>query len=135
MSYARGTPAGPLGFECTQYKQTARLSMERIRRKALLSFGSDLKDLEDCFGPFSFESALQKRIQKNPDLFEGVVVCIYESFMMFRGGTRKYETTFVKHNLKLVHKCGFRFSCAPSENAELLAQRRKNEVLGPRFQK
>jgi len=31
---------GPLGFECSQHRQTPRPSIERIRRKALLPFGS-----------------------------------------------------------------------------------------------
>jgi hypothetical protein len=35
--------------------------------------------------------------------------------MQFSG---KSETTFVKQNRKLVHKCGFRFSGRASEQAE-----------------
>ena len=33
-------PLGPLGFECAQHRPTPRHSVERIRRKAQLLFGS-----------------------------------------------------------------------------------------------
>ena len=48
--------------------------------------------------------------------------------VMFRGFTVKFETTFVKPNRKLVHKCGFRFSGRSLEHAE---QKPRNLESGP----
>jgi len=40
--YALVSPLGPLGFECAEHRRTPRPSVERIRRKAPLPFGSQL---------------------------------------------------------------------------------------------
>ena len=47
---------------------------------------------------------------------------------MLRELTVKSETTFVKHNQNLVHKCGFRFSGRSSDHAE---QKPRNLESGP----
>ena len=54
--------------------------------------------------------------------------------MIFRGASKKSETTFVKQNRKLVHKCGFRIFGRPSEQDEIFDQQREIEVLGTRFE-
>jgi hypothetical protein len=56
--------------------------------------------------------------------------------MIFRGASGKSETTFVKHNQKLVHKCGFRFSGRASEQAELFDPKvMKSRFWGPNSEK
>jgi len=47
---------------------------------------------------------------------------------MFRGFPVKSEASFVKHNQKLFHQCGFRFSGRSSEHAE---QKPRNLESGP----
>jgi hypothetical protein len=58
----------------------------------------------------------------------GVAGVVPTRRVMFRGFTVKFETTFVKHNPKLVHKCGFRFSGRSLEHAE---QKPRNLESGP----
>ena len=43
-------PLGPLGFECSQHRQTLRPSSSRDPQQSPASFRSAVKDLEDHFG-------------------------------------------------------------------------------------
>ena len=55
--------------------------------------------------------------------------------MIFRAAPVKSETTFLKQNRKLVHKCGFKFYWRGAEHVELFNLFSEIEVLGPRFEK
>ena len=55
--------------------------------------------------------------------------------MVFRGGSRKSEATFVKQNLKLVRECGVIFSGPPAELDEFVDLFSEIQVLGPQFEK
>ena len=67
--------------------------------------------------------------RENHRNFEGGVAGVVRARrVMFRGLQVKFETTFVKQNQKLVHKCGFRFSGRSLERAE---QKPRNLESGP----
>ena len=55
--------------------------------------------------------------------------------MILRQGIQKFETTFVKQNRSLVHKCDFRFLGTLPGHIELSDLSSKIEVWRPRFKK